>query len=99
LNSRNCQRHQQAVASKATTAVPKWHPKSKTSASSSEKRVSLTSSETGLEERLTKPPSQKSSQYHSVSTDVHEMQKKTTGIDSVEGFTFSHEQVPDEFSR
>jgi len=83
---------QQTVASKVTTAVPKWHPKKKTSASSREKLVS-TSSETDLEERLPQPPSQRSSQYYSVSTDVHEMQKT---IDSVEGLTFTHEQVPDE---
>ena len=96
MDLRNCQTPtlpQQTVASKVTTTVPKWHPKKKTSASSREKRVSLTSSKTDLEERLSQPPSQRSSQYYSVSTDVHKMQKT---IDSVEGLTFTHEQVPDE---
>ena len=53
----------------------------------------MTSSETDLDERLMQLPYQESSQYYSVSTDVHEMQKT---IDSVQGLTFTHEQVPDE---
>ena len=80
----------QAVTSKTATTGHKWHPKGKTNASNRQKHVSLTSSETDLEERLTHSPN--SLETSGVITDVHEKQRT---IDTLEGLEFTHGQVPE----